>query len=161
MSGERERLLDSAASVRLTARINLACVKKRQGCNYTETEGQRDGSLFATAWTLLLSEDENGIYLPQRKETTLHFCPFVSGRVPSLCHPTRSHTLLLWPHFFQDTSFLLLMATLLSSLSYSSSYLKVGGSLTCTQRRDNLADDKRLFTYRGGESQSIFKLGLD
>lgn len=149
-----ERLVDSAALVRLTARINLDCEKKRQGCNYTETEGQRDGSLFATAWTLLLSQDENGIYWPQRKETALHFCPFVSRHVPSLCHPTCSHTLLLRPHFFQDTSFLLLMATLLSNLSYSSSYPKVSGSLTWTQRRDNLAetDDKRLFTYRKRKS---------
>lgn len=107
MSGEWERLVDSAALVRRAARINLACVKKKHGCNYTETAGQRDGSLFATAWTLLLSESENGIYLPQRKETTLPFCPFVSQHVPLLC----SYTLLLWPHFFQDTSFLLLMAT--------------------------------------------------
>lgn len=99
MSGEQARLVDGAALVGLTARINLACVKKRQGCNYTEMEGQRDGSLFATAWTPLLSKSENGIYLPQRQETVLPFCPFVSWRVPSLSHPTCSHTLLLWPHF--------------------------------------------------------------
>lgn len=144
MSGERERLVDSAALVRLTARLNLAGVKKKQGCNYIETEGQKDGSLFATAWTLLLSERENAIYLPQRKETALPLCPFVSPRVPSLCHPTCSHTLFLWP-FFQDT-FLRLMAALLFNVSCtSSSYLKVSGSLTCTQRRDDLAetDDKR------------------
>lgn len=68
MSGELEGLEDSAVLVRLGAKINLACVKKSQGCNYTETEGQRDAGLFATAWTLLLSESENGICLPQRKE---------------------------------------------------------------------------------------------
>lgn len=107
-AGQTRGIVDSAALVRLTARINLACVKKRQGCNYKEREGQRDGSLFATAWTLLLSKSENEIYFPQRKETALPFCPFVSQRVPSLCHPTCFHTLLLlWPHFFQDTSFLL------------------------------------------------------
>lgn len=66
--------MEGAALVRLTARINLACVKKSQGCNYTEMEGQRDGSLFATAWTLLLSDCENGIYLVQRKETAHNFC---------------------------------------------------------------------------------------
>lgn len=130
--------MGSAALVRLTSRINLACVKKRQGCNYPETEGQIDSSLFATAWTLLLSKSENGVYLPQRKETPLPFCPFVSHHVPSLCHPICSHTphtLLLWPNFFQDTSFLLLMATPLSNLLYSSSYVKVSGSLSCTPRR--------------------------
>lgn len=74
MSVEWEGLIEGAALVRLTARINLACVKKSQGCNYTEMEGQRDGILFATAWTLLLSDCENGIYLVQRKETAHDFC---------------------------------------------------------------------------------------
>lgn len=41
--------MEGAALVRLAARINLARVKKSQGCNYTEIEGQRDSSLFATA----------------------------------------------------------------------------------------------------------------
>lgn len=61
---------------------------------------------------------------------------FVSRRVHLLCHRTVSHTLLLWPHFSLDTSLLPLTATLLSNLSQSSSYLKVSGSLTCTQRRE-------------------------
>lgn len=68
-------------------------------------------------------------------------------------------TLLLWPHFFQDTLFLLLMASLLSNLSCSFLYMKVNGSLACTQAKDYLAktDDKCGFTER----QSISKLGLD
>lgn len=73
--------MNSAALVRFTARINMVCVKKRHVGNYQEMEGQRDGSLFGTAWTLMLSESENGISLPQRKETALPFCPFVSGHV--------------------------------------------------------------------------------
>ena len=67
MSGEQEGLLDSAASMRYAARINMACVKKSQGYNYTEMERRKDGSLFATAWTLLLSASENEVYLPQRE----------------------------------------------------------------------------------------------
>ncbi len=90
----QRRPADSTALVRLTARINLECVKKRQGCNYPETEGQRDGSLFATAWTLLLSKTENGIYLLQRKENALSFCPFVSQRVPPPCH-MRLHSVVM------------------------------------------------------------------
>lgn len=75
------RLVNSAALVRFTARINMVCVKKRHVGNYQKMEGQRDGSLFGTAWTLMLSESENGISLPQRKETALPFSPFVSGHV--------------------------------------------------------------------------------
>lgn len=89
LMGERAMSEDTCTPVvRLTAGINLACVKKRQGCNYPETEGQRDGSLFATAWTPLLSKSENGIYLLTRKETALPFCPLVSRHAPPLWGPT-------------------------------------------------------------------------
>lgn len=83
MSGEQEGHVVSAALLRLPARINRACVKKSPGCNYTEMEGQRGGSLFDTAWTLLLTASENRMYVPQKR----HCAPWFSLR-RSICHAT-------------------------------------------------------------------------
>lgn len=140
------RLVYSVALVRVGTRINLACVKKRQGCNYTEMEGQRDGTLFATAWTLLLRESEKRICLLLRKETALHFCPFVSPCVLSL----KMLGLIV-------VIYLLLMATLLSSLWCNSLCLKVNGRLRCTQKRDSLCetDDKRWLIYKISEINQV------
>lgn len=125
--------MDSAALVRLAAGINLDCVKKRQGCNYPETEGQRDGSLFATAWTLLHSETENEIYLLQRTETALPFCPFVSRHVRLLWHMLR-HSVVM-ASFLSGHLCFPINGNSSSNPSYSSSYQRGGSSLTCTQRR--------------------------
>lgn len=140
MSGEQERLEDGAALVRLTDRISLVHVKKRQGCYY------KQNCLFATAWTLQLSECEKmGSICHRQKKRPLSFLSLCLSACPFAVQPTCSYTLLLlWPHFVQDTSFFPFTATSRSNLSYNSSYLKVSGRLTCTQRRGNLAetDDK-------------------
>lgn len=81
MSGEQEGHVVSAALLRLTARINLACVEKSPGCNYTEMEGQKGGSLFDTAWTLLLTASENRMSFPQKR----HSAPCLSMGI-SICH---------------------------------------------------------------------------
>lgn len=65
--------MNSAVMGRLTAGINKVCVKNRHVANYLEMEGHRDGSLFETAWMLILCESENGIYLPQRTQAALLF----------------------------------------------------------------------------------------
>lgn len=100
----QKRLVDSAASVRLATRINMVFVKKRHVGNYPEKEGQRDGSAFATTWTLMLSKSENGIYFPPRKRLLSLFVP-ESLSMSLLCHLTRSYTLLLWPYFFKENLF--------------------------------------------------------
>lgn len=69
----QETPVNSAVMGRLTAGINKVCVKNRHVANYLEMEGQRDGSLFETAWMLILCESENGICLPQRTQAALRF----------------------------------------------------------------------------------------
>lgn len=118
--------MGSAAKLRLTTEINLAGVNKRQGCNYKETEGQRDGRLFAAAWTAPLSEEQNGIICHRGEKLFLLFVPCLST-----CPFTLN--LLLWSDCSQDNGLPLLMATLHRNILYSFSYLKVSPSLTCTQ----------------------------
>lgn len=79
------------------------CVNKRHVGNYPGMQGQREGGLFASAWTPVHSKGWEWTFFATEN---IDFSPIVFLCLwTCLCHPT-SHppTLTLWAHFIHSSS---------------------------------------------------------
>lgn len=138
---DRQSPSNGRPTMRLAASINMVCVwKKRHVANYLEMEGQRDGTLFGTAWTLMLSESENGISLAQGKATSLPFSVYLSQDTSLLCRPD-APTFCCHGRFSLKTPCFSYLWQAFCPFSRTVSHIyieKVSGGLPCTQTKGRL-----------------------